>query len=523
MKVKLLRFGRPGRLENAYGSIPLVDQHVVSWVRSPILEEWWVNGEQGFEQGFEVAEASDGASEGLLFDLRFEGATIQATDRGFMVVEEVSGLGFSYDHLVAIDAAGAQLPASLETIEGGLRIEVDDSSAIYPISVDPILGYYDYDIYPILSQSGGSSYGQGGIAIWENMTAVGAPLARQVVIHHRSGDSWREVQRLNHSSAGFGTALAITRQGDYLAVGGSSGTVDIFSRDQRDNFALHTSLDLNGSRGLTDRAYEVVTMEWAGSELRVGLPRDGSAGFNASLHGSGSVRFIALNNNSGRFEQTDRVTGVRLFGRALAGNWVADYGVVHRLTRANGRYSLDSSRALVGDTTDCFGASVADGQSGMLMVGAPCTDNNQGVVRVFDHFGTLRRTLTPPNRSFGGRFGATMTRGSTSVPTYVVGEPGGSGRAHIYHAFPTYSGVSYPYEGVIAPANPIAGEGFGQHLAIGAVEARTSVPNTAPYDPLTDPPLHTRPRVSKTGISVVVGGRNRALLFDLDQVAYSRR
>jgi hypothetical protein len=101
------------------------------------LAEWFVNGAEGVEHGWTV----DGAAAGngpLLLSVSVRGATAVVTDDEAVFRAE-GGRVLRYGHLKALDARGMPLPAHLFAVADGLRIEVDDVGAKYPITIDPLL------------------------------------------------------------------------------------------------------------------------------------------------------------------------------------------------------------------------------------------------------------------------------------------------------------------------------------------------------------------------------------------------
>ena len=104
------------------------------------LTEFWQAAEGGIQQGWDVEERPDG--EGLLsMNLRFEGALqwdVGVDGRSAQLVGEDGG-SWQYAGLEAWDALGEPLDAWMEPTDAGISLIVDDSGAIYPITIDPTL------------------------------------------------------------------------------------------------------------------------------------------------------------------------------------------------------------------------------------------------------------------------------------------------------------------------------------------------------------------------------------------------
>jgi hypothetical protein len=101
------------------------------------VTEWWVNSSFGVEQGWTLHQRPMG--QGLLsVVVHIEGGSVSASDRG-LVFHSATGPDLAYEKLEVIDAAGQKLTASFCREPGGFRIDIDDSQATYPLTVDPLL------------------------------------------------------------------------------------------------------------------------------------------------------------------------------------------------------------------------------------------------------------------------------------------------------------------------------------------------------------------------------------------------
>jgi uncharacterized protein YciU (UPF0263 family) len=116
----------------------------------PGLVEWYVNGTRGVEQGFTiVAPPAAGTRDDdrftqdlLCIEGRVSGAAnvlLAADGQSASFFDSDGAHLLRYDHLEVYDAHGRRLPAHLERAASGISILVDDTDAIYPIVVDPLL------------------------------------------------------------------------------------------------------------------------------------------------------------------------------------------------------------------------------------------------------------------------------------------------------------------------------------------------------------------------------------------------
>ena len=106
-------------------------------IRHAGVVQWFANSPDGLEQGFTLAErpAGDGP---LVLELDVAGA--RASLVGDAAVFDTGSRKLRYGELAAADADEVPLRAHFELASAErLRIAVDDSSATYPIVIDPLL------------------------------------------------------------------------------------------------------------------------------------------------------------------------------------------------------------------------------------------------------------------------------------------------------------------------------------------------------------------------------------------------
>jgi uncharacterized repeat protein (TIGR01451 family) len=103
------------------------------------LEEWFVNRADGLEQGFTITKRPPGAGPlsvrlAVRGNLRGEGS-----GRAVRFVDGAGAAVVNYEGLRAIDSTGREITARMTIEAGGLRIEVNESGARYPITIDPLV------------------------------------------------------------------------------------------------------------------------------------------------------------------------------------------------------------------------------------------------------------------------------------------------------------------------------------------------------------------------------------------------
>lgn len=117
-----------------------VDRNRIEYHRKGIVE-WYVNSPDGIEQGFTIYAPSRAAEKELALDMQI------STDLHPRLAEDGQSVDFFADgnfsvlrcsQLKVTDAGGRVLPSHMAAIDGGLRLVVDQTSAIYPITIDPV-------------------------------------------------------------------------------------------------------------------------------------------------------------------------------------------------------------------------------------------------------------------------------------------------------------------------------------------------------------------------------------------------
>ncbi len=105
--------------------------------------EWYINNDNGLEQGFIVMKPLPSTEPGkLCIDMKLTGSLLpRFSENGREVIffKEGGISVLSYRELLVKDAEGRNLTAGFISIRGGIRISIEDDGAAYPITVDPIL------------------------------------------------------------------------------------------------------------------------------------------------------------------------------------------------------------------------------------------------------------------------------------------------------------------------------------------------------------------------------------------------
>ncbi len=205
------------------------------------VQEWYVNDERGLEHGFTVAERPAGGGSGespLTFTLSTRGDLTPGVSAQGVAFQDATGATvLTYSGLKVWDADGTILASRFEPAgEKSFRLLVDERSARYPITVDPIA----QQSYLKASNTGAGDWFGFSVAISGDTVVVGAPFessnvtgvngtqsdnsafqAGAAYVFTRSGSGWSQQAYLKGSNTGaddkFGNSVAIS--GDTVVVG----------------------------------------------------------------------------------------------------------------------------------------------------------------------------------------------------------------------------------------------------------------------------------------------------------------
>ena len=229
LSLALDAWGREGALLPVEPAAPVADGRRVEYRRG-VLTEWYVNDARGLEQGFTLDErpAGEGSLEIVLAIGAGFTAEVEPGERDALFIDRVHGGVLHYTGLLARDAAGQVLGASLALEDGRLSIRVDDDGALYPVCVDPWIATEEAKL--VAGDPGSDNFGsavdlEGDTAvIGAELEDTGGPSAGAAYVFVRSGTTWIEQQKLVASDAKssdfFGEDVAIS--GDTILVGTSN-------------------------------------------------------------------------------------------------------------------------------------------------------------------------------------------------------------------------------------------------------------------------------------------------------------
>jgi hypothetical protein len=254
-----LRLTEMGRGSEMHAVAPAAGETAVEANRATIphegIEEWYVDGPLGVEQGFAVRDRPIGEEGTVVLEVTVSGGLAPSLHGSGHYVSLLLPGGtpvLRHSDLFAHDARGQALPATLAVDGERIRIAIDDTDARYPLSVDPLV----WGERRKIAASSGQSHDELGVAVAlsGDRALVGAPFAlpggAAFVFERDQGglESWGERKKLVASDAevkdqlGFAVALstdtALVGAFGEDGNGDARGAVYLFERAQggKDNW-----------------------------------------------------------------------------------------------------------------------------------------------------------------------------------------------------------------------------------------------------------------------------------------------
>lgn len=414
------------------------------------LREWFSNGPRGLEQGF-VLEKRRGAR-GLTIRLGVS-ADWKVSGTQDRVVFMQGNVRLDYAGLKAWDSRGVAAPVRMSARKLEVVIEVDDSDAVYPLTVDPV--FSQQQELAASDGAAGDFFGDSVALSSDGSTAlVGAPDHKfgfntqqgAAYVYTRTGITWSQQQELTASDGASGDFF-----GQSVALSGDGLTALISAPD-------HTI----GSNSNQGSAYVFVRNGPIWTQQQELTAFDGAAG---DAFGNGSV---ALSGNGS-------IALVGSGGHTVGAN--AAQGVVYTYTRTGAIWAQQQElSAPDGAAGDLFGYAAALSNNGtVVLVGAflhqAGSNAYQGAAYVFTSNGAAwsqQQELTSSDGVAGDLFGYSVAL-SSDGSTLLVGAPGrtvGSnavqGSAYAY----TRSSTIWSQRQELTALDGAADDSFGESLAL---------------------------------------------------------
>ena len=353
----------------------------LSRVWDDCLTEWYVNDSRGLEHGFTIASRPSGASAPLTVDLSIRGGlqpVVSPDGRSVAFIDAHGGTALNYNGLTVFDAAGKTVTATWRPIGGDrLRLEVDDATVSYPLTIDPIVQQ------AYLKASNTEAFDQFGwsVAVSGDTVVIGVPFedsnatgvngnssnnsstdSGAAYVFVRSGGAWSQQAYLKASNAGandgFGGSVSIS--GDTVVVGADQedSSATGVNGNQADN-----SASISGAAYVFTRSGGV----WSQQAYLKASNTEVADFFGSSVAVSGDTVVV------GAWGEDSNVTGVN---GNQADNSAQFSGAAYVFIRSSGAWSQQAYfKASNAGALDTFGDSVAV-SGDMVVVGAQGEDSN---------------------------------------------------------------------------------------------------------------------------------------------------
>ncbi|HEX5500764.1 MAG TPA: FG-GAP repeat protein, partial [Thermomicrobiales bacterium] len=351
------------------------------------------------------------------------------------------------------DAAGRPVAAGMQNEGSRIVISVDDSSAVYPLTIDPLL----WEEQPVAA-SDGRTHDQFGfaVAISGATAIIGAPAAMirghvfegAAYVFTKSNGVWGETQKLspsdNLSRDSFGWSVALDGT---TAVVGATGL-------------LGSGASRGGDAAKQGAAYVFTESSGVWSETQMLAANDGI--------------------NYDEFGWSVAISGTNMFVGALnSGHSLTATGAVYVFTLNDGVWT-PGPKLLPDDSgpSDGFGDSIA-ATADTLLVGSPLAEVNgqskQGAVYVFTQSAgswTQTQKFTADDGANDNFFGdAVAVSGSTALIGASYATVAGNryqGAAYVFGE----AGGTWTQEQKLVAADGEANDNFGTAVALAGARAR---------------------------------------------------
>jgi uncharacterized repeat protein (TIGR01451 family) len=407
--------------------------------------EWYYNSTLGIEQGFTVPATPQGNGQlvlrlGLSTDLH--GAL--ARDGRSLHFDTGNGTLLQYGNLRVTDARGQDLNARLIYTPAQILIQVDDTGAVYPLTVDPIIYFENKAL--ALDTSPGDQFGI-QVVISGNTAVVGEynsspSTPGTAYIFQRSGMVWSEQAELTPSDGVVGDAF-----GSSVAISGDSVVVGALLRSSGQGAAYVFVEPPRGWSDMTETAKLTASDGVAGDRFGAGVAISGDTiAVGAPVHQVG-----------GHAGQGQAYVFVR-----PAGGW----------TSGTETAILTSSDGAVGDRFGAGGVAMTDDT---IVVGAPLSNvganADQGAVYVFtkSSLGWLTSAetakLTASDGSANDQLGFFLGISGDAIVAGTGNPNSGQGSAYVF-VEPRSGWASGSETAELTASDGQPGDNFGNGVAI---------------------------------------------------------
>ncbi len=252
--LRLKRYGYGDKLHDVSAVEDfVVKENRIDYHRGDLVE-WYINDYRGLEQGFTLQQKPSESKGVIPLELHLMSMSdfvpeVNKDGKGITWKNEHGETELHYKGLVAYDAAGKVLEASMKVDQGEIRLTIEDQEAVYPITIDPFIQSAKLTAF---GGGLGDNFGN-SVSISGDTAIVGAPQAffqiggrkgAAYIFYRNHGrtNNWGEVKKLiaNDGAADDNFGCSVSISGDTAIVGAyddddkgdGSGSAYIFSRNE---------------------------------------------------------------------------------------------------------------------------------------------------------------------------------------------------------------------------------------------------------------------------------------------------
>jgi hypothetical protein len=493
MRLSLSGIGRAGDVRRVGRLTPVVHRNRVVYSYGAV-RAWYANGPLGLEQGFDLARPPASGTGRMVLGISLSGDLRPRNDRGGVVFAG-HGVSLRYSGLVAYDARGRRLPASVGLRHGRLVISVDDRGARYPLRVDPFVQQAE------LTASDGAADDEFGssVAVDGNTIVVGAP-------NHAGGGAvyvftkkagWANSTQTAELTVtgdpgvgGLGSLVAIS--GDTVAASapsdnGADGAVYVFVKptggwaDEHQTAELTDSHVPNGDHLLGDAGLAIQGNTIAADKYDdIGGPSTVDVWVKPATGWANHTESAVLSTGAAYAE----------FSVGMDGNTIIAGGggdAVYVFTEPSTGWKDETSSVVLTSSDDTYhdnnlGGSVAI-KGGTIVAGAPGSQGGVGGVDVGSvfvftepsngwHTATQTAELNETNGSFGDSLGESVAL-SANGNTIMASAPGNSLAGYHSGTIYTFSKPSGGWANTSTPSGKLTASDSGTTDSMGHSIAMT--------------------------------------------------
>ncbi len=441
------------------------------------VEESFLAGPLGVEQSFLVRTRPEGAGP-LVVEVAFEGVVPEraAGDDHRVILRDEGGLvRGGYRDLAATDAEGHELAARMEVRGTVVALAIDDSTAAYPVLVDPTVWTQTAEL--VASDGAGDTLFGTSVALSGTTAILGAPACSgqwaaigAAYVFSQSGDGWVQQAKLQASDGvacdQFGQSVALS--GDTALVGApGADSAYVFVRNgttwtQQAKLTVSAESTFGWSVAVSGDTAVVGT--WSGGGVYA-FGRQGTTWTQQAQLGTDGAD---AGDGFGWSVGVDGATAIVGAYGAQVGS-VSYQGAAYVFAQSGGAWTQQAVLAASdGKSGDNFGASVALG-GGTAIVGAEknvTANADQGAAYVFVQSGATWSQQAELHASNGTPLDLFGNNVALSGDTAVIAGFDAKAPAQALYVF-ARSGSTWGQQAELT-ANTAGSGNFGSALAIGS-------------------------------------------------------